>query len=211
MKLPLTAAVTSTAFLLAGAASADWTIKVHVETEEPVAFEHRSAENQPWELVCNAPCDGVVPVGDEFRFAETNDANETKPFGLKTEKPDANGVITVQHHKTSKSLYRAAPFVLIGSAAVFVTGIVLATVGITKAHGFLNDGSREQTNAVTGAGTLLIMAGLGGGYFGLSSRINNRYSDASGDVRSLEPVHGTGSSAPTRGVSILVPIFSGTF
>lgn len=203
--------VAAAALMIPGTALADWTVKVHVSTDEPVVLEHRASANAPWEVACDSPCDVALPVADEYRFAPTSDARETEPFLLKTDKPDANGAITVEHHKSNGTLFKASPFIIAGSAAVFITGIVMATVGITKAHGTQADGSREQTNAVTGAGTLLIMAGLGGGYFGVSSYINNKYSDANGDVRRLEPQPSHGEVAPSRGIAIFVPVFSGRF
>jgi len=211
MRIPIMTAGAVAALFASTTASAGPTIKVHVTSDEPVAFEHRVIPSEPWELVCNAPCDADVLPGEQFRFAETADAGETKPFGLKSEKADANGVITIQHHKGNKPLYLAAPYVIAGSAALFIAGIVTTVIGVTKAHGFLADGSKEQTNAVTGVGTLMIMGGLAGGYFGVSSRINEKYSDATGDVRSLEPVAGQGQAAPQRGMAIFVPIFSGRF
>lgn len=204
-------AAAAAALIIPATALADWTVKVHVNTDEPVILEHRTSASAPWEFACNSPCDVPLPVAEEFRFAATSDARESEPFLLKTDKPDQDGGITIEHHKSNGTLYKASPFIMAGSAAVFITGIVMATVGITKAHGTQADGSREQTNALTGAGTLLIMAGIGGGYFGVSSFINNRYSDANGDIRRLEPQPSHGETAPSRGIAIFVPVFSGRF
>lgn len=211
MKLPIVTFAAAAAAIIPATASADWTVRVHVSTDEPVALEHRTAENAPWEFACNSPCDVNLPVADEFRFAETSDARASEPFLLKTDKPDANGAITVEHHKSSGALFRASPYIIASSVAVFITGIVMTTIGVTKAHGTLGDGSREQTNALTGAGTLLIMAGLGGGYFGVSSYVNNKYSDVNGDVRRLVPQPSHGDTAPSRGIAVLVPLLSGRF
>jgi hypothetical protein len=187
------------------------TVKVHVDADGKVALEKRSAANAAWEPACDAPCDVALPVTWEYRFAASGESPESKPFKLAAKAGDKD--ITIKAQLADKKKKDLGMYVLIGSAAVALGGIVVFIAGIRPSHTFADDGTTRDTNFnVATIGSLMLGAGVAGGIVGGSWYLGNKATRADGAVKDIDAAPSKSGSIPTpTGVSFVVPVWSGTF
>jgi hypothetical protein len=189
-------------------------VKVHVDADangKGVALEKRSAQNAAWEHACDAPCDVKLPVTWEYRFAASGESPESKPFKLATK--DGDKEITIKAELADKKKKDRGLYVLIGSAAVALGGIVVFIAGIHPSHTFADDGSTRDVNYnVATIGSLMLAGGVAGGIVGGSWYLGNSATQAGGAVKDIDaPSNKTGSVPAPTGVSFVLPLWSGTF
>lgn len=191
------------------AKTAEGMVRVHIDAPVDVPLERRSAANAPWEHACNAPCDEPQPVSYEYRFGATSGSPESQPFMLDSRKGDS---ITIKAEPADAKKKKLAPYVLIGSAVVAVTGIVIIAAGVRPSETFDADGQTHHTNInLITAGTLLLAAGATGGIVGGSWYLRNNATQPSGDVQRIPEPSKAGSAPAPRGVALMLPIWSGKF
>ncbi len=199
-------------FSVAAAANAEGepTVKVHVDADGKVALEKRSAANAPWELACDAPCDAQLPVTWEYRFAASGESPESKPFKLASK--DGDKEITIKAQLADKKKKDRGLYVLIGSAAVAVSGIVVFIAGIHPSHTFAADGTTRDVNYnVATVGSLMIAGGVAGGIVGGSWYLGNSATQAGGAVKDIDAPSKKGAVPGPTGFAFVVPVWSGTF
>jgi hypothetical protein len=193
----------------APAAPAAGTVRVHIDAPEGIPLERRSAANAPWEHACNAPCDEPQPVSYEYRFGATTTSPESQPFALDARKGDA---LTIKAEPADSKKKKYAPYVLIGSAVVAVTGIVIIAAGVRPSETFGSDGATHHSNInLITAGTLLLAAGATGGIVGASWYLKNNATQAGGDVQRIPEPSKAGATPAPRGAAFMLPVWSGTF
>jgi hypothetical protein len=195
-------------------AAPDGTVLVHIDSPSKVSLERRSSPAASWEHACESPCDGRLPVGDQYRVVGTG-MNESNPFTLDGSKGDRAVLLvapgTKQRAKIGEGL-------LIGGAIVLVGSVVFGLVAACPSCTFQSStgAATNTTNTdVIGAATGLAVAGLATGIFGAAWWVDNQHSRVSGAVQAAPPARGgldpalvTGLRAPmpamTQGFSVPV-------
>jgi hypothetical protein len=171
------------------APSTDGTILVHIDTPQTVSLERRSGPSAAWEHVCESPCDGRLPVGDQYRIVGTG-MNASNAFTLDGSKGDRAVLIVAPGTKTKANIGTG---LLIGGAVVLVGSVIVGLVGACPSCTFQSGsgGATNTTNTdVIGATTGLAVAGLATGIFGAAWLVDNQHSRVSGAIQAAPPSRG---------------------
>ena len=155
----------------------DGMVEVVVDSPVPVSLERRSGAGAEWEFACNAPCKERMAVTAQYRIVGAN-LNASNPFTLDTTQGD-RVVLTVSpgvHKKAVRGVW-----ILAGSGALVVTGVILLIAGSDGSATFNSDGVTHNANTnFIFAGTGLILAGVVGGVLGGAWYLDNRHSGVEG-------------------------------
>jgi hypothetical protein len=169
------------------AASTDGTLLVHIDSPQKVSLERRSSPSAAWEHACESPCDGRLPVGDQYRIVGTG-MNDSNPFTLDGSKGDRAVLLVAPGTKQKAAIGEG---LLIGGAVLLVGAVVFGAIGACPSCTFQANGTTDTTNTdVIGAATGLAVIGLATGVFGAAWWVDNSHSRVSGAVQAAPPARG---------------------
>jgi hypothetical protein len=191
-------------------ASTDGTILVHVDSPSKVSLERRSSPSASWEHACESPCDGRLPVGDQYRVVGTG-MNESNPFTLDASKGDRAVLLVAPGTKQKAKIGEA---LLIGGAVVLVGSVVFGAIAACPSCTFQtrNGGLTDTTNTdVIGVATGLAVGGLATGIFGAAWWVDNQHSRVSGAVQAAPPARGGLDPAHLAGMRAPMPVMTQAF
>jgi len=192
----------------AAPASTDGTVLVHIDSSSTVSLERRPGPGAPWEHACDSPCDGRLPVGEQYRVVGTG-LNESNPFTIDGSKGD-RAVLFVAPGVKSKATIGTG--LLIGGAVVVVGSFVFGLVGACPSCTFRQGAATNTTNDdVIGAATGLGVVGLATGIFGAAWLYDNSHSRVAGAVQAAPPARGAIDPSSGTGLRAPVPSMSGAF
>jgi hypothetical protein len=197
--------------------SSDGTLLVHIDSPSKVTLERRTSPSASWEHACESPCDGRLPVGDQYRIVGTG-INESNVFTLDGTKGDRAVLLvapgTEQKAKIGEGLLIGAGIVLVGSV---VFGFAASCPSCTFS---VNTGGQSNTTNfdVIGAATGLAVLSVATGIFGAAWWVDNQHSRVSGAVQAAPPARGgldpalvaaSGLRAPMPGMTqaLTLPVF----
>ena len=161
----------------------DGTVDVAIDSPVGVSLERRSGAGAEWEFACNAPCNQRMATTAQYRIVGV-DLNASKPFMLDTTQGE-RVVLTVSpgvHKKAVRGLW-----VLAGSGAILVTGLIVLLAGSDGSSTFTSDGQTHNSNTnFIFAGTALMLVGVAGGVLGGAWYLDNRHTGVNG-VQATSP------------------------
>ena len=177
------------------------TVLVHLDSPETVHLEHREGvgnKQNPWQYVCDSPCDEPVMSSDEFRITGPT-VNSSKSFVLKS--GDGQKVtLQVVPGKQGKAV---AGYVLVGTGVgMAVAGTLVIAIGSRGGKTFPGQEGGSDTSTTNNAnyniiaiGTGLIVGGVVAGVLGGAWAIDNAHTrvGAGGET----PIDGEKGTAPT--------------
>lgn len=192
-------------------------IEIHIDSPTPVELIRLHENNTDWWSVCTSPCDVRVPRGDSFRIIG-RDINRSKPFRIDAAQ---QGRVNVKVTPGVKKKRELGLWVLGGSGAVALGGIIVLAAGVSPSSSFTNDGlTHNENQTAIAVGSLLVLAGVTGGITGGALAFDNSRTTvdvgAAPESRFNEPMRpapqaGLTSLQRSAGQTWMFPLLGGTF
>ena len=191
------------------------TVEIHIDSPTPVDLIRLHGSNTDWYSVCTSPCDVRVPKADTFRIIG-KDINRSKPFRIDAAQ---SGRVNVKVTPGTKSKRELGLWVLGGSGAVALGGIIVLAAGVSPSSSFSGDGlTHNENQTAIAVGSLLIVAGITGGITGGAWALDNSRTavevGAAPQPRFNEPQPpqaGLTSLQRSAGQSWMFPLLRGSF
>lgn len=181
----------------------DGMTSVHLDAPTGVALEMRDDRN--WQQVCNAPCDIRVPLEGEYRTR----GNGFRPSPAFTLKPmNGHTLVRVDAVWSSDSGGGAGVALIVLGGVVLVVGAVILLVGAGSSLSSSSDSPALVAGAgVMGGAALLVVIGA----VVLASRPGTTVTQPKTPPTARLPTWNTGLERTPSGVSVAIPLLSGTF
>jgi hypothetical protein len=165
-------------------------LAVHIETSEVVILERRAPGTVEWEFACGAPCDRLLPGGDEYMLTGAG-IRPTSPFHLRpTAIGTANIEVTVHNRWNAR---RGGPVLAGAGSLIDVIALTMVAAGAIECS---TPGRSSETGCdLRTAGLVALIPGtllLGSGAVLALQRERT-------DVRQVEPVPSAAGRAALDG------------
>jgi hypothetical protein len=196
----------------------DGTVDIVLDSPTPVDLIRRQGDNVDWWTVCSSPCNVRVPKGDQFMIVG-KDIHRSKPFYLD---PALRGRVNLSVAPGRKEKRMHGFYLLGGSGALALGGLIVLAAGITPSSTFTEDGlTHNENQTAIAVGSLMLVVAVTGGITGGAWAYDNsltrvRVGAGANRFDDKQPPRGIPQSEPTSTLRAaapgwMLPLFRGTF